>query len=618
MVNNHILVSELEAAICREIERVCGSLKLPGHRISLRKIAPPRAWGYTTALPQELAGLLLAERQAKLEAEKGKKSAKKELKARTKELSAKLAKDLAEAVSLDAVRGVALAEAEGGYLNFYLDTATASRDIVGAILESGRDFGRGEPQNERVMVEFSQPNTHKEFHVGHLRNVVLGNALANLFEFCGFEVLRANYYGDHGIHVAKALWGHLHSDLLAEAEALLGEPIPRSVYARVERLLASRCDNARLEDIRAAAEKGAAQILQQLDDSSSDVYGLWRSTRQEDLDVFEGIYTELGVRFDLEFYESEVEKLTPAIVDELLESGVAIIETEGEYAGTAAVDFSAHGEPGLGRIVLRRSDGTTLYQTKELALAKVKFDDYKVDRSLYVVGSEQSLYFQQVFAILKLWGFAAAGKCRHVSYELVQLAGGKMSSREGTVVPYREFIKKAKELALSLAKERGISSTPEKVAGQVALGAVKYAFLRVDTSKQILFDWELALSFDGNAGPYLQYAFARSNKLLADFNPDAPRLARLSYAPQPAEVELCRLLADFRECVSQALEMLAPNVMANYLYELTRAFTDFYQSCPVLKAEDDVRFYRQSLVAGFNTVLAIGAGLLGMELPEEM
>ena len=562
--------------------------------------------------------MLLAEKQTQLEAKLGKKTAKKELRARTSGLSVQVAKDIAEAVSLDALQGVGSAEAEGGYLNFYLDPAVASREVIGAVLEKGGDFGRGEPRDERVMVEFSQPNTHKDFHVGHLRNVVLGNALANLFEFGGYEVLRANYYGDHGIHVAKALWGHLHPDLLTEAEILLCEPALRSVYARVERLLNTDSDNSRIPEIRATAERETMQILQQLGDSSSDIYALWQRTRQEDLNVFRGIYSDLGVRFDLEFYESEVEKLTSAIVDELLEAGIAVVETEGEYAGTVAVDFSAYGDPELGRIVLRRSDGTTLYQTKELALAKVKFDDYKVDRSLYVVGSEQSLYFQQVFAILKLWGFAAAEKCQHVSYELVQLASGKMSSREGTVVPYRSFIEEAKELALSLARERGISSTPEAVACQVAFGAVKYAFLRVDTNKTILFDWEQALSFDGNAGPYLQYAFARSNKLLTGFAPDIQRLIGLSYTPQPAEVELCRSLADFRECVSQALDTMAPNLIANYLYDLTRAFTDFYQSCPVLKAEDDVRFYRQSLVAGFNTVLAIGANLLGMELPEEM
>jgi len=617
-VNNHILMSELQAAIRRETERACGSLGLPVHQVSLRKVAPPRAWGYTTALPQELAGMLLEEERAQLEAELGKKAAKKKLKARTSELSVQIAKNLAEAISLDALPGVALTEAEGGYLNFYLDTAAASRDIISAVLERGRDFGRGKSLNERVMVEFSQPNTHKDFHVGHLRNVVLGNTLANLFEFGGFEVLRANYYGDHGIHVAKALWGHLHPDLLAEAETLLSGSASRSVYARVERLLTSDNDNPRLAEIRATAERETGQLLQLLGDSSSDVYGLWQRTRQEDLDAFKGIYSELGVRFDLEFFESEVEHLTSAIVEELLEAGVAVVEAEGEYAGTVAVDFSAHGAAELGCMVLRRSDGTTLYQTKELALAKVKFDDYKVDRSLYVVGSEQSLYFRQVFEILKLWGFAAAEKCQHVSYELVQLASGKMSSREGTVIPYCGFIEEAKERALSLAHERGISSTPETVASQVALGAVKYAFLRVDTNKTILFDWELALSFDGNAGPYLQYAFARSNKLLKDFTPNAQRLVQLPYAPVPAEVELCRTLAEFNDCVLQALDMLAPNLIANYLYDLTRAFTDFYQSCPVLKAKDDVRLFRQSLVAGFNTVLAIGAGILGMELPDEM
>jgi arginyl-tRNA synthetase len=223
-----------------------------------------------------------------------------------------------------------------------------------------------------------------------------------------------------------------------------------------------------------------------------------------------------------------------------------------------------------------------------------------------------------VFAILRLWGYASAEKCRHVSYELVQLAGGKMSSREGTVVPYAAFVREAKEQALSLARERGISSAPEEVAGKVAFGAIKYAFLRVDTNKTIVFDWKQALSFEGNAGPYLQYAYARGNKLLAKFTPDVPRLLQLPYTPQPAEVELCRAISDFADCAAQALQALAPNIVANYMYDLTRAFTEFYQACPVLKAEDEVRFFRQSLVAAFSTVLALGAGLLGMELPPEM
>ncbi|OGK10183.1 MAG: arginine--tRNA ligase, partial [Candidatus Riflebacteria bacterium RBG_13_59_9] len=280
--------------------------------------------------------------------------------------------------------------------------------------------------------------------------------------------------------------------------------------------------------------------------------------------------------------------------------------------------FAAHGSPELGKMVIRRSDGTTLYQTKELALAKVKLRDHNVDRSLHVVGSEQSLYFRQVFKILELWGFEAAAKCRHISYELVQLAGGKMSSREGTVVPYHGFVAEAEAKALALAREHGISAAPEAVAHRVALAAIKYAFLRVDTNKTIIFAWDQALSFDGNAGPYLQYAYARSNKLLADFAQDVPRLESLDYSPEPAEAHLCRTLADFPDCAAQALSEHAPNLVANYLYDLARAFTDFYQVCPVLKAAGEVCFFRQSLVAAFNSVLSSGALLMGMELPQEM
>jgi arginyl-tRNA synthetase len=609
-------VLPLEDSLISLIAGAAAKLGYPATPVVLRRIAPPREWGYATTLPQELAAEALAGEQARLEAEMGKKAAKKALQERSRALAGEIAQKLAAEVTASLPAQASRAAAEGGYLNFYIDAPSAAGGIVATVLEQRADYGRGEAKGERVMVEFSQPNTHKEFHVGHLRNVLLGNAIANLYAFAGYEVLRANYYGDHGIHVAKALWGRMHAGLLAEAEGLMGGATGASVYARVERLLTCEGGTARLGEIKAQAETGIPQILRDLDDTKSAAFAMWRATRSEDLEEFARIYGELGVHFDIEFFESEAEGMTAAIVDELLAKGVAEIATEGEYAGTAVVDFARFGAPELGKMVIRRSDGTTLYQTKELALAQVKFRNHKADRSLYVVGSEQSLYFKQVFAILRAWGFAAAAKCRHISYELVQLAGGKMSSREGTVIVYNAFINEAKAKALELSQERGISADTEKVAGIVALGAVKYAFLKVDPSKTIVFDWEQALSFDGNAGPYIQYAYARARKLLAGW--EGASALGAGYVPAAEEIMLCRVLAEFPERAQQAQEACAPNLIANYLYELTRAFTDFYQACPVLKAEEGARRYRQGLVKAFSIVLETGCGLLGIELPEEM
>ncbi len=605
----------LEESLISGIADASAKLGYPGLPVALRRIAPPREWGYASTLPQELAAALLAGEQIRLEGELGKKAAKKALQERSRALAGEIAMKLAGEVAAKLPPSTGRVEAEGGYLNFYLNTQQACAGLLAEAKKAGAGFGRGEAKGERVMVEFSQPNTHKEFHVGHLRNVLLGNAIANLYEFAGFKVLRANYYGDHGIHVAKALWGRQHKGLLAEAEGLMGCAGIASVYARVERLLTADSDMPRLTEIKMQAEAGIPQILRDLDNPESDSYTLWRNTRDEDLAEFARVYGELGVCFDVEFFESEAEGLTGTIVEELLVKGVAEVAAEGEYAGTAVVDFARFGAPELGKMVIRRSDGTTLYQTKELALAQVKFREYAVDRSLYVVGSEQVLYFKQVFKILQAWGFAAAPKCRHISYELVQLAGGKMSSREGTVIPYHAFIAEAKAQARELAAERGISAETEKVAGIVALGAVKYAFLKVDPSKVIVFDWEQALTFDGNAGPYIQYAYARARKLLVGYTgedvPDA-------YSPAAQETMLCRVIAEFPDRARLAQESHSPNLLANYLYELTRAFTDFYQACPVLKAEEAERRFRQCLVKVFCEVLASGCGLLGIELPDEM
>jgi len=524
-------------------------------------------------------------------------------------------------------------EAEGVYLNLYFSSRLACSQVLSDYLSFHRTgdaltalFQEQKP-SQRVMIEFSQPNTHKEFHVGHLRNVLLGNAIANLYEFLGYPVVRANYYGDHGIHVAKTLWAlkKLYgSQFPAEEErsAFLAR-----LYSEAEKILREKEGTEEARRI----EREQLQILAELGDESSDTYALWLQTRDICLSEFRRIYAELGVRFDVEFFESEMEKKGKAIVEELVEKGVAKREAEGQYAGTIFVDFADErfNAPHLGKMVLIRSDGTSLYQTKELALAKEKFtrsftasdgSTGGIDISLYVVGSEQKLYFQQLFKILSGWGFPQAKNCKHIAYELVQLSTGKMSSREGTVVAYRDFIEEAVSRATKITQERGISSDKQNVARQVAFGAVKYAFLKVGTEKTIVFDWDTALSFDGNAGPYIQYAHARARKLILGFEPPYGEPIFLSdYEPLAEEVSLCRALAGFPDKVKLAFVEHSPSILCNYLYDLTKAFTAFYDACPVLSAPDPLRTYRQVLVFVFDLVLSLVAGrILGIELPDEM
>ena len=575
-----------------------------GSTAVFKAIEPPREWGLTFILPKLSKTGKLPE----------------------------LAKELSSLGTLPEI--VERCEAEGIYLNLYFSPSLACSQVLRDYLSFSRTgdalstLFQAEKPRERVMIEFSQPNTHKEFHVGHLRNVLLGNALANLYEFFGHPVVRANYYGDHGIHVAKTLWAlkKFHRSQIPKDE----EPalFLAKLYSEAEKILREKEGTDEAKQI----EREHLQILAELSDESSETYALWLKTRDFCLQEFRRIYAELGVNFDVEFYESEMEKKGKAIVEELLEKKVAKRETKGQYAGTVFVDFADErfSAPHLGKMVLIRSDGTSLYQTKELALAKEKFTRSftasdgslgGIDISLYVVGSEQKLYFQQLFKILSGWGFPQAKNCKHIAYELVQLSTGKMSSREGTVIAYRDFINEAISRAKQITEERGISTDKENVARMVAVGAVKYAFLKVGTDKTIVFDWDTALSFDGNAGPYIQYAHARARKLIRDFHPArvTENILPGQHAPLPEEIFLCRVLADFPDKARLAFKEHSPAILCNYLYDLTKAFTAFYDACPVLSAPEPLRTYRQVLVFVFDLVLSLVAGrILGIELPDEM
>ncbi len=580
-----------------------GELREP---LQFKPIKPPRDWGISFILPKLGKGGLLQ----------------------------RLADALASSDALPVE--VAQVEAEGIYLNFYFEPNRATAVLQSCILSAEKrgslayfvreNLDELRPALPTVMIEFSQPNTHKEFHVGHLRNVLIGDALSNLYSFLGYPVVRANYYGDHGIHVAKTLWGFIK--LHGGSMPLNEEPVQflARVYAEAEK--ATRDAEGTEEGIE--IERQQLEILSQIGDEHSDMHRLWLDTREIFLKEFNRIYGELGVHFDVEFYESEVEERGKLIVDELVNKGVAKRETKGEYAGTVFVDFADLGAPKLGKMVLIRSDGTSLYQTKELALAKEKFTkkfpttrgERAVDVSLYVVGSEQKLYFQQLFKILSAWGFLQAKDCKHIAYELVQLASGKMSSREGTVIAYRDFINEAITRAKQITDERGISADKEYVARLVALGALKYAFLKVGTEKTIVFDWDTALSFDGNAGPYIQYAYARALKLVLDFQPPTLGVDTIlpeDYVLAPEEVLLSRVLAEFPDAVNKAHTETSLNLICNHLYDLTRAFTVFYDACPVLSADEPIRSFRRSLVHCFLlAVRASASDILGIELPEEM
>jgi arginyl-tRNA synthetase len=532
-----------------------------------------------------------------------------------------LAEQIASRIALP--EGFSRIEASRGYINIFFETRAYVQKVLETVFSAGERYGRGSPKSERVMVEYAQPNTHHSFHIGHFRNAVLGEALARLAEFAGFETIRASYPGDIGLGVVRCMWGYqkFHAgqepnDTL-ERGRWLGQ-----IYTEASTLLTDKpeeTDSAR--QTREGYEAEVREMYRLWDSGDESVRALWKKTRQWSLDELEAVLRQLDISMDVFFYESEADEPGKAIVEELIARKIA--EDERPTGGPVIVRIDE--KLGLTRetyriAVILRSDGTSLYLTKDLALAKIKFEKYHVDRSVYVVDVRQSLHFQQAFKILELWGFPQALKCFHLAYGMVTLPEGTMSSRKGNIVYYLDVVEEARARIQAIIAEKNpdlAGSDRDRTAWQVGLGALKYAMLAVDNTQQIVFSWDTALSFDGQAAPYIQYAHVRAESILAK-SESAPSPALPSYDPHPAEITLIECIAKFPELVQRAANEYKPLYMANYAYELARAFTDFYGACPVLAAEPGVRQTRLAIVSAAKQTLANSLRLLGIQSPSAM
>jgi len=525
------------------------------------------------------------------------------------------AQELAEAVVkyLGKPDGFSRIEAVKGYINLYFSTAKFSQKVVNAVLDQAEEYGKGAPNNKRVMVEFSQPNTHKAIHVGHLRNMILGNALANILEYAGYEVVRANYIGDYGKDVVKWLWNY--------QKRHAGEEPPEDITRWMGDLYAEATKNLE-EDPEAEAE--IQEIFARWEDEDAEIFALWKKTRQWSLDGFDQVYENMGIRFERVYYESEVEKPSKKIVAELIEKGIAIDERE--TGGTVIVKLDEL--LGLKKekyrvLVLLRSDGTSLYGAWDLALAQLKFSEYELDQSIYVVDVRQSLHFQQVFKTLALAGYEhIVEKVLHLPYEVVNLPGNiTMSSRDGVVVLLEDLIREAKQRAYNVSQERNPDldeGTRQQVAHAVGIGAIKYPMLARDNTKIATFDWDSALDFNGQTAPYIQYAQVRANSILKRWDKPLPDARTPEYDLEPSEIELIELIGRVPEVVQRAAKDLKTLHITNLAYELARAFNDFYNQCPVLKAEPKVRDARLRLVLAARLAITNLLGLLGILAPEVM
>ncbi|MBN1538244.1 MAG: arginine--tRNA ligase [Anaerolineales bacterium] len=503
-------------------------------------------------------------------------------------------------------------EAAKGYLNFYYSQSQHYQQVVDNVLNQGEKFGWGEAKGERILVEFSQPNTHKAFHVGHLRNVVIGDAICNILEAAGYDVVRANYINDTGLHVIKWLWNY--------QKRHMGER-PGEDKTRWMGDLYAEANHKMEESPEAEAEVRA--LFTRWDQRDEEVMALWRESRQWSLEGFDQIYELLGVRFDHIFYDHELEKPGQKLVEDLIQKGIAIDERPEGPVIIRLDDLLGLNKETYRVLVILRSDGTSLYATKDLPLAISKFEKFNPDRSVYVIDVRQSLYLQQIYKTLAVMGHSDwAERCYHLSYEIVNLPGNvTIASREGTVVLLEDLVREAENRALDVVKEKNPELSAEimqNVAHMVALGAIKYPMLARDNNKIVTFDWKSALDFNGQAAPYIQYAHVRANSILRRLEGPLPESFAPQYSMEPSEVQLIDLISRLPGEIQRAAQEYKPLHLTNLAYELARAFNDFYMQCPVLKAEPEVSSARLRLVAAARQAIANVLHILGIAAPEVM
>jgi len=539
------------------------------------------------------------------------------------------AQEIAEQIKAEigSVPGISRIEAVKGYLNLYFTTSEYARRVVDEVLASRADFGRGAPKSERVMVEYAQPNTHHSFHIGHARTTLLGESLARIVEFAGFDTIRATYPGDMGLSVITVVWAYDKFFKGQEPQGIheRGQWLMK-IYVEAVAMLEKK-ENETPEETaqREAYDAERREMLRKWEAGDPHVHELWRVTRDWSLEEFRDILRMLDIKMDVWFYESEANKLGKEIVDELIAKGIA----EDERAQGGPVIVKIDEKLGLTKekyrtMVILRSDGTSLYSTKDLALAKQKFEQYRVDRSIYVVDFRQDLHFQQIFKILELWGFPQAAKCYHLSYGFVTLPEGAMSARRGRVVLFKDVADEAVKRVLAIESDKSGNipqAEREEIATQIGLGALAYSILSVDNNKDIVFNINEALSFDGKTGPYIQNAHVRANSILKKSNIQVVNLqhANFDYELTKNEIELIEQISRFPNAVQQAANEYRPLVMAAYAYDLANAFHSFYHAVPVLQNEDEnLRNARLRLVAASKQTIANALRLLDIKAPEVM
>ena len=514
-------------------------------------------------------------------------------------LPGELAEKLVTKLSATEHPAIAGWQAVGPYLNVNLRGELLLDKIVREIESAGSQYGAiNSGQGRKIMIEYSNVNTHKDYHVGHLRNLCLGDSLTHLLNFSGYKVIPVSYLNDLGIQAAKVLWKLNQIPENQRSHENLGRYLGE-LYTQASQELSNN----------PVGQEEVSLILRRLEAKQQSEYGQWQETRQWSLDYFNQIYEELDIHWAHTFFESDFLAEGRKLVQDMLTAGI-LEQNDGAIL--------ANLEPeGLGVLLFLRRDGTTLYPVADLPLAQVKFRDYNIDESWYVIDERQSLYFKQLVAILAKLGFNKP--IRHLSYGFVKLRSGLMSSRQGNVVTYEALREALLTQELQEVKVRHPEWSKEKIqetAWQVVVGALKFEMVKVSPARPIVFDIHQALSFDGYTAAYIQYAAVRLASLARQAKSKMNGDLSLVGQPNNLEKTLILSLARFSEVVSQASQAADPAIIAKYLFDLAQDFNNYYQQVRIIGSSEEQ--WRLRLAAGIRQVIINGLALLGIKAPEAM
>ncbi len=482
----------------------------------------------------------------------------------------------------------------GPYVNFFFNRKTLAKKLVWEVINQKKDFGRGRiGDKKKIVVEFSSPNIAKPFGIGHLRSTIIGNSIANICEYQGFKVIRLNYLGDWGAQFGRLVAGYKK---FGDEKKLQRNPVNHllDIYVKAN---------------KKSFDKQAAEEFKKLEEGDKEAVMLWRTFKEYSLEEFEEIYKDLGIKFDKQLGESMYNKKMKEVIQELKEK-----ELLKKSEGAQIVDLKEHG---LGACLIEKSDGATLYATRDLASATDRYKKYKFDKMIYEVGQEQKLYFKQLFKVLELMGYDWAKDCVHVEHgHYLDKDGKRFSTRKGKSVFMKDILSETISLAKKEIKKR-LPKIKEKELGErahkIAIAAIFYGDLKNNRKNNIVFDIKKFVSFEGDTGPYIQYSYARASSI--------QRKAKSQekfevYNLEPLEIELIRKLLQFPEIALKAYNTLNPSVIANYAYQISKLFNEFYHACPVIGSESEM--FRLALVEAFRQISKNCAHLLGIKLLEEM